>query len=74
VGLFFSAQVGSHLVDPREAGMTGRIERVAAPRPILGLNDEAAFHGSEVHVAELLDLFLVTPDIEIVKAALPELG
>src|SRR5579862_6072825 len=66
-------RIGSpHSVDPNQTRRAPRIERETAPRPVARMRNEAAFHRIEVHVVQLLDLFLVAPDIEIVEAELPE--
>ena len=38
------------------------------------MSDQFSFYGIHVHVLKFLDKLGLTPDIEIVKARLPELG
>ena len=38
------------------------------------MSDEFPLQGIHVHILEFLDILLLTPDIEIVEARLPELG
>lgn len=47
---------------------------VAAPGPVFGFLDEAPVDWIAVNVAELLDELGLGEDIEVVVAALPELG
>jgi hypothetical protein len=44
-----------------------------APRPIFGMRRESALHRIQVHVAQLLDELLLTPEVEIVEPGLPDL-
>ncbi len=60
-------------MDSREGVLASGVERVAAPRPIFRMRDQAAFHRVVVHVVQLLDSLFLTPHIEVVKPALPEL-
>lgn len=46
----------------------------AAPWPVFGFSDEAAFDGVAVDVAELFDEFRMGEDVEVVITLLPELG
>jgi len=46
----------------------------AAPWPVLGFLNETAFDWIAVNVAELLDELGLGEDVEVVVAALPELG
>jgi hypothetical protein len=48
------------------------IEEVGAPTPILRMRDQVAFDGIEMYVIQLFVLLSRAPDIEVVKAALPE--
>src|SRR5206468_12911738 len=43
-----------------------------APRPILWTLDQSSFHGITVHISQLLDSLVITPDIEIIIAGQPE--
>lgn len=45
-----------------------------APGVVLGFFDQTACDGIAVDVAELLDPFWVSEDVEVVVAELPELG
>jgi len=49
------------------------IEGVAAPRPMFGIIDESALRRIGLHVAELFDFLLATPNMEVVEALLPKL-
>jgi len=46
----------------------------AAPAPVFGLFGQATSDGIAMDVTELFDEFVMSEDIEIVIAALPELG
>jgi len=56
------------------AGFAGLPVEEAAPGPVFGLFDEAAFDWIAVDVLELLDELGLGEDVEIVVASLPELG
>jgi hypothetical protein len=55
------------------AGLAGGPVAIAAPRPIVGLFNEAAHDGIAMDVLELFDELGVGEDVEVVVAALPEL-
>ena len=55
------------------ARVAGEPVAVAAPRPVFGAGDEAAFDGVAVDVAELLDKLPLRENVEVVVASLPEL-
>jgi len=40
---------------------------------MLGIIDQSALERIRVHVAELLDFLLTTPNVEVIEALLPEL-
>jgi hypothetical protein len=61
-------------VDANEPRFPVRVERKAVPRPIPSVRHQPSLQGIHVYVLKLLDEFLLTPHIEIVKARLPELG
>jgi hypothetical protein len=56
------------------AGFAGLPVEEAAPTPVFGLFDEAAFDGVAVDVLEFLDEFGLSKDVEVVVAGLPEFG
>ena len=55
-------------------GFSGQPVGEAAPGPVFGFFDEAAFDGVTVNVLELLDEFGLGEDVEVVVTGLPELG
>ena len=55
------------------AGFPGEVVAIAAPWPIFGGFDEAAYDWVSVDVPELLDVLSVGEDVEVVVAGLPEL-
>ena len=44
-----------------------------APRPIPGVKYKSTFHRIRVHVVQLFLELLLAPDVEVVKAPLPEM-
>ena len=48
------------------------VKRMTTPRPVLGMRHQSALDWIHVHVVELLDFLFPSPDIEVVKSALPE--
>ena len=63
----------THWIDANQSRFLSRVKRETTPGPIFGVCDQFPFYRIHVHVKELLDEFRLTPDIEIVKARLPEL-
>src|SRR5437016_12115389 len=61
------------VVDPDWSGLSLSIP-VATPLPILGTCHQPAHNRIAMHVLELLNLFLLAPQLEIVETALPELA
>ena len=49
------------------------MESAAAPRPMFGIIDESALQRIGLHVAELFEFLLATPNMEVVEALLPKL-
>src|SRR6185437_4006169 len=60
------------VIDANQSGFIQPVEAVTAPPPLFRRADQSALHRIVVHVAELLDSFLAGPDVEIIKACLPE--
>src|SRR5664280_3278899 len=59
-------------VDPDQAPVAASVRPEAAPFPVLGCCYKPALHGVAMHVPKLLDAFLRTGDVEIVKPLLPD--
>src|ERR1035441_2264964 len=59
-------------VDPYQAPFAASVRPEAAPFPVLGCCYKTALHGIAMHVPKLLDAFLRTGDVEIVKPLLPD--
>src|SRR5664280_1612729 len=59
-------------VDPYQAPFAASVRPEAAPFPVLGCCYKPALHGIAMHVPKLLDAFLRTGDVEIVKPLLPD--
>jgi hypothetical protein len=74
-GFFALSLVGAKSldrVDRKRARFSPGVERKAARRPVLGMNRQSPLDRIQMHVLELLDPFLVAPDVEIMEAELPE--
>jgi hypothetical protein len=54
------------------AHFSEHIEAEAAPFPFFGRVDKSASDRVPMNVAQLLDSLLLSPDIEIIEASLPE--
>ena len=54
-------------VDAAQALLGFRVERKAAPRPVLRVGDQATFHWIHVHVVEFFNSLFQTPHVEIKK-------
>src|ERR1700752_1259382 len=61
------------VVDPNQPILAIRVRSVTAPLPVVGLLHQTSDHRIPVHVFQLLHLFALTPHIEVIKPALPEL-
>src|SRR6266853_5004769 len=59
-------------IDFDQPGLSLRIERPTAPRPILRMLYQLSCNRIRMHVVELLTNFLTTPHIEIIESGLPE--
>ena len=57
---------------PDRAGLVQKIVTVTRPWPVFGPFDKASCNWIAVHVLQLFDSFVVSEDIEIVVADLPE--
>src|SRR6266852_6169311 len=62
----------SPVVDPNQSRLSVGIGAVATPPPILRTRHQSAHHRIAMHVLQLLNLFLLAPQIEIVETTLPE--
>ena len=73
VGLTFLVLVGNSTdwINPDQSVLGIRVERKAAPRPILRVIDQSSLQRIHVHVVKLLDSLLQAPDVEVVKPSLP---
>src|SRR6185312_6459758 len=60
--------------DLNSALLAREVMAKAAPGPVLGLFDETSLDGVAVQVAQLLHMFLLGKDVEVVVSGLPELG
>src|SRR5579864_5021192 len=60
------------IVDPDWTRLSEKIITKTAPGPLLGRSHQAPRHGIPVDVSQLLDSLRVGPNVEIVKARLPE--
>ena len=68
----FSGRVNSaDRVDPDQSASVG-VEGKTAPGPFPGVIEQFSFERIHGHVVRLLDSLLQTPDVEVVKSALPE--
>ena len=61
-------------LDLHAASFAGGVVVEAAPWPVLGLLDETSCDRVSMHVAQLLNVLLVSQDIEVVVPGLPELS
>src|SRR5579862_6399154 len=61
------------VVDPNQPILAIRVRSVTAPLPVVGFLHQSPDHRVPVHVFQLLHLFPLTPHIEVIKPALPEL-
>ena len=62
----------SPVVDPNQSRLSVGIRAVATPPPILRTRHQSAHHRIAMHVLQLLNLFLLAPQIEIIETTLPE--
>src|SRR5580700_12290813 len=62
----------SPVVDPNRSRLSICTGSIATPRPILRTRHQSAHHRVAMHVLQLLHLFLLAPQIEIIETALPE--
>jgi len=60
------------VIDHDRACLTESIRTKAAPRPMLGLFQQASLHGFAMDVVQLLNSPGLGPHVEIVEAALPD--
>jgi len=61
-------------IDSDQSGVLLRMKRKTTPRPIFGMSDQFSFYGIQVHELKFFYELGLAPDVEIVKAVLPELG
>ena len=69
----FAAGPGPVGFDFDATGFAGGQVFIAAPGPVFGFLDEAAFDGVAVDVPEFLDPLSMSEHVEVVVAGLPEL-
>jgi hypothetical protein len=62
----------SPVVDPNQSRFSVGIGSVATPPPIFRASHQSAHHRIAMHVPQLLHLFLLAPEIEIIETTLPE--
>jgi hypothetical protein len=72
--LLFRVTCSAHMLDANQPSFLLGVERKTALWPVPGVSDQVSFNGIHVHVVKFFDEFALTPDIEIVKARLPEFG
>ena len=53
--------------------LVAQVPAETTPRPLFGRADQTALHWIPMDVAQLLDPFLFSPDVEVVKPSLPEM-
>lgn len=71
-GFGFEASVLANGIDGKGSGGRFRVKEETTPGPMPGMRDEFSLDGIHVHGAEFFDEFLLTPDMELIEAGLPE--
>jgi hypothetical protein len=69
---FFSPRLYSADGVDADQSVLVRVERKAAPGPVLGMIDQFSLQRVHVHVVQLLDSLFQTPHVEVVELTLPE--
>ena len=59
-------------VDRGQSRLLCGVEGEAAPGPVSGVGDQLALQRVHMHVVQFFDSFFQTPNVEVIKAELPE--
>lgn len=63
-----------HRINSNQPSFLFRVKGKTTPGPVFRMSHQLSLYGIHVHVLKFLDELGLAPDIEIVKAGLPELG
>jgi len=60
------------IIDVDQTGLAKEVVAITAPAPQFRSRDQTTLHRIAMHIAEFFDAFAFGPDVEIVKAFLPD--